>query len=261
MADKTKTTDPTDPIDEEATETIAEVQKAVDPIDELTQKIHSHALDENSSEIIGALIFEKVFESDTDVLNPWQLYTKPKKKTFDAKYVRYEKTWNGLVTNLKFMDSELLRKWYPIEAIKKLEQEIRQQAADNDPPIEVVTTLDWTEKRISEALKKGKGKKHIAIQIKTWLDLKQLIDKDKKKLPSSISPIERIQKKIAGLQKIVGDDFLWKRLTNSKTYDGMAHKEITALVEQLRDAASRLDALAKGMENAVALKKQLSGKP
>lgn len=240
---------------------MTERNTAVDPIDELTQKIHSHALDDDASEVIGTLIFQDVFESDTDVLNPWQLYTKPKKKTYNEKYVRYEKTWNALVANLKFMDSELLRKWYRIEAIKKLEQEIRQQAADNDPPIEVVTTLDWTEKRISEALKKGKGKKHITVQIKTWLDLKQLIDKDKKKQSSSISPVERVQKKISGIQKSVGDDFLWKRLTNSRTYDGMASKDIAALVEQLRDAASRLDGLAKGMENAVALKKQLSNKP
>jgi len=246
----------TEPKEEEI---MPEPVASTDPIEQLVQTIHAKIRDTNASEIVGRLIFEKVFASDTDVLNPWQLYTKKGKKTYNQKYSNYEESWNSLVDKLSYMDTDQLRKWYRIEACKELEKEIRQTAKTQG--IEVVATFDWTQKRIDEILQKGKGKHAIAKKIMNWLEIKEMIQSDKKKTAKTSTPLERLEKKIANIGKLVNDPFLWKKLiNNTKTFDGLNQKKVAEMLEALTKAALKLTKLAKGAETAVMLKDELAEK-
>lgn len=239
-------------------ETMPESVASTDPIDELVQTIHAKIRETNASEIVGKLIFEKVFASDTDVLNPWQLYTKKGKKTYDKKYSKYEESWNFLVDKLSYMDIDQLRTWYRIQACKELEKELRAKAKEQN--IEVVATFEWTEKRIEEALSGGKGKEWISTKIIDWLELKELSQPDKKPKSKPVSPLEKLEKKIVKIENVVNDSFLWKRLFNPKTFEAMSQKKTAEMIETLSKAVATLSGLAKGAENAVMLRDQLAKK-
>lgn len=238
--------------------TMTDQKPPVDPIDNLVETIHTKIREPNAQEIVGRLIFEQIFSKDTEVLNPWQLYTNTGKKTYNSKYANYDKLWNSIVDKLSYMDIDQLRRWYRIEACKEVETELRQEAKSKGE--DVVATFDWNQKRIDEILKGSKGKNWIRTKIINWLDLKDVLKSGKKTKSTSVSPLEKLEKKIVGIEKVVNDSFLWKRLVNPKTFDGMPKKKTDEMIDILTKAADRLSGLAKGAENAVMLRNQLAEK-